>query len=154
MKRWILSPAAFTLAVEGLFLAGFFLLVVFGASTYRETVEGQAGNSCTRALLSYFSTRAKNSDALGGVELYREEGRPVLSFADPGSSYAVRVYQHQGHLVEDYGENRAPLAPSAATVIDETEAFQVEALGPGAFVVTTDEGKAVFCLKAGTIHAG
>lgn len=154
MKQRTASLAMFTLAVEGLFLAGFFLLVVFGASTYRESVEVQAENGRTRALLSYFSTRAKNSDALGGVELYQQEGRQVLSFADPDSSYAVRVYQDQGQLLEDYGESHGPLMPKAATVIGETEAFQVEALGTGAFVVTTDAGKAVFCLKAGTVHAG
>ena len=138
----------FTLAVEGLFLTGFLLLVAFGAGIYREAVEVQAENSRARALLSYFSARAKSADEAGCVRLYEEPAGQVLSFGDADSGYAVRVYQQGGKLLEDYGPEGSALAPAAATVIGETEVFQVER-EDRTYTVTTDAGSMCFTLKAG-----
>ena len=45
MKKEHRSPIGlYTIGVAALFLAGFFLLVVFGAQSYRNTVAGQNGN--------------------------------------------------------------------------------------------------------------
>ena len=53
MKEDNRSPLGlYTIGIAALFLAGFFLLVVFGAQSYRNTVAGQNGNMRSRALLS------------------------------------------------------------------------------------------------------
>lgn len=142
-----------TLAVQGLFLAGFLLLVVFGAGVYRDAVASQGENGETRALLSYFAARAKAADREDAVHLRQEQTGPVLSFGDPDSGYAVRVYQQGGKLLEDYGREDAPLDPANATVIGETETFQVEWDGK-VYTVTTDAGKTAFTLRAGASYDG
>ena len=63
------SIGLFTIGITALFLAGFFLLVVFGAQSYRNTVAGQNGNMQSRALLSYLSTTVKGYDAADAVLL-------------------------------------------------------------------------------------
>ena len=43
------------IGIAALFLAGFFLLVIFGAQSYRGTVAGRSGNMDDRALLAYLA---------------------------------------------------------------------------------------------------
>mgnify|MGYP001066088354 CR=1 FL=1 len=154
MKHRYLPVMLFTLAVEALFLIAFLFLTIFGAGIYRETVEVQAANGQDRLLLSYFSTRAKSADTKDAVTLYDDDIGQVLSFADPVSGYAVRVYQKDGKLLEDYALAGSPLGPGSAAVIGSTEVFKVKRDGKRTFVVTTDVGTVTFTLKSGAEYEG
>ena len=70
----------YTIGIAALFLAGFFLLVVFGAQSYRSTVGGQNRNMQSRALLSYLSTTVKGYDAEGavGIDEDAEVGKVLI----------------------------------------------------------------------------
>lgn len=138
----------YTMAVAGVFLAGFFLTVVFGAQTYREIAEGQSRNNESRALLSYISTCVRMNDTPGAVRVSREEGEPVLVIADGQSGYAIRIYRYGDSLVEDYGEADGALYPDMAQVIGETEEFRIEELENGAYAVVTDAGRVLFGLRS------
>ena len=138
----------YTMAVAGVFLAGFFLTVVFGAQTYREIAEGQSRNNEARALLSYISTCVRMNDTPGAVRVSREEGEPVLGIADGQSGYAIRIYRYGDSLVEDYGEADGALYPDMAQVIGETEEFRIEELENGAYAVVTDAGRVLFGLRS------
>ncbi len=154
MKHRHLPVMFFTLAVEALFLIAFLFLTIFGAGIYRETVEVQAANGQSRLLLSYFSTRTKNADTKDAVTLYDDDIGQVLSFADSVSGYAVRVYQKDGKLLEDYALAGSPLAPGSAAVIGRTEVFKVKRDGKRTFVVSTDAGSVTFTLKSGAEYGG
>ena len=138
----------YTMAVAGVFLAGFFLTVVFGAQTYREIAEGQSRNNEARALLSYISTCVRMNDTPGAVRVSREGGEPVLVIADGQSGYAIRIYRYGDSLVEDYGEADGALYPDMAQVIGETEEFRIEELENGAYAVVTDAGRVLFGLRS------
>lgn len=138
----------YTMAVAGVFLAGFFLTVVFGAQTYREIAEGQSRNNEARALLSYISTCVRMNDTPGAVRVFRQEGEPVLVIADGQSGYAIRIYRYGDSLVEDYGEADGALYPDMAQVIGETEEFRIEELENGAYAVVTDAGRVLFGLRS------
>lgn len=144
------SPVTFiTMGIAGLFLAGFFLLVIFGAQTYRGIVEGQTRNNHTRELLGYLATCARANDSQGAVRILDNGGRPVLVIADGSSGYALRIYQHEGVLLEDYGQLESAIEPEGAMVIGETEVFQVEEWQEGIFAVTTDAGVVLFYSRSG-----
>ncbi len=145
MNRKSQSQAFFTLGIAGLFLAGFFLLVTFGAATYRQAVEGQAANNRARALLGYISTCVRASDHAGGVEVQKG---PVLVVRDRDSGYALRIYQWDGKLVEDYAQDGAPLSPEDAQVLGETAVFEIQQQG-SLLTVSTDEGQAFLRLRSG-----
>lgn len=148
MKRRSSPVPFFTLGIAGLFLLGFFVLIVFGAGIYREAVESENRNNGERALLSYLSTCARTNDAAGAVRVLKEDGTMALAVADETSEYAVRIYRHEGKLVEDYGRLSAPLDPKNASVIGETETFEIEEKTPGAFWVHTDAGTVIFRVRS------
>ena len=143
-----LPMAFYTMGIACLFLAGFFLLVFFGAQTYRDVVAGQTENNQSRVLLSYLSTCAKASDSAGAVELLENDSGQVLSIADGESGYCFRIYWQDGSLMEEYGQARTQINPAAAREIGRTEEFSVEEVAEGTFAVTTDAGRVVFHMRS------
>ena len=108
----------YTIGIAALFLAGFFLLVVFGAQSYRNTVAEQNGNMHTRALLSYLATTVKGYDSRGAVSVREDPAAgKVLWLEDGDSGYAVRIYRRDGMLLEDYAADSLELRPEDAQTI-------------------------------------
>lgn len=100
MKEERQSPlGVYTIGIAALFLAGFFLLVVFGAQCYRNTVAEQNENMHSRALLSYLSTTVKGYDSAASVRIQDSEYGQVLVISEAGSGYALRIYRYEGNLV-------------------------------------------------------
>lgn len=148
MKRNGGLSGIYTVVVAALFLAGFFLTVIFGAQTYRGIVAGQTRNNQARALLSYISTCARLNDTAGAVSVQEKDGRQVLVIADGNSGYALRIYQYEGCLIEDYGDPEEDLFPAGGQTIGETEVFRVEELGNDTYAVVTDAGRVLFGLRS------
>ena len=144
----------FTVAIAALFLAGFLLLVVLGARSYRNTVALQDGNMHTRALLSYLATCVRANDTAGSLETRESENGPVLVVADGSSGYALRLYRWEGNLVEDYARKDAELLPEDAQVIGPTETFEISELENGLLSVTTDAGRVLLHTRCGEGGAG
>ena len=150
MDRERRSPLGlYTIGIAALFLAGFLLLVVFGAHSYRNTVAGQDRNMESRALLSYLSTTLKAYDTAGSVSLGQTEtGEPVLTVADGDTGFALRIYRWEGRLVEDYAAAEARLRPEEAQTIGETGVFTVERNGD-VLLITTDAGRVLSRVRTG-----
>ena len=151
MRKEQHSPVGFyTIGVAALFLAGFFLLVVFGAQSYRNTAAGQNGNMQSRALLSYLSTTVKAYDAAEAISLTEdpEVGR-VMVLADGNSGYAVRIYHQDGILLEDYAAADTALRPEEAQQIGETRQFEAKMLPGNVLKLKTDAGSVLLHLRSG-----
>lgn len=143
------SPVAiYTMCIAGLFLAGFLLLVVFGAQIYRNTVEGQTQNNRTRALLSYLSACVRAGDSAGAVTIREADGEPVLCIADGDSGYGLRIYRQEDRLVEDYGRLEDPLNPDQAQTIGRTKRFEVRKLTEHTYTVVTDAGSVILNVRS------
>lgn len=144
------SPLGFyTIGIAALFLAGFLLLVVFGAQSYRDTVALQDGNMQTRAILSYLATTVRANDTAGSVTVRDGEDGQVLVVEDGGSGYALRIYRRDGRLLEDFAALDAELDPEKAEVIGATETFDIEQLPGGVLRVDTDEGSVLLHVRSG-----
>ena len=127
MKDTKRSPAGlYTIGIAALFLAGFFLLVVFGAQSYRKTVGVQNGNMESRAVLAGMATAVRGFDIRDAVSVteYPEFGQ-VLNLADGDSGYALRLYMADGALLEEYTRTDAPLTPESAQKLGDTREFTV-----------------------------
>ena len=149
MKREKGSPVGlYTIGVAALFLAGFFLLVVFGAQSYRGTVNGQNDNVRTRTLLSYLATVLHGSDTRGAVAVEETEDGPILHVADGSTGFELRIYRHDGSLVEDYAAAGSPLRPEGAQTIGETERFVVERPAADLLRIGTDAGDVLLRLRS------
>ena len=149
MKREKGSPVGlYTIGVAALFLAGFFLLVVFGAQSYRGTVNGQNDNVRTRTLLSYLATVLHGSDTRGAVAVEETEDGPILHVTDGSTGFELRIYRHDGSLVEDYAAAGSPLRPEGAQTIGETERFVVERPADDLLRIGTDAGDVLLRLRS------
>lgn len=150
MKTSEKSPLGYyTIGIAALFLAGFLLLVVFGAGSFRDTAAGQNDNMSTRAILSYLPACVHAGDAAGAVSVREGEEGPVLVVADGDSGYALRIYCHQGNLVEDFSRTDAELSPENGQIIGPTDTFSVEERPGGVLSVETDEGRVLIHLRSG-----
>ena len=154
MKAQKSSPIGFyTIGIAALFLAGFFLLVVFGAQSYRNTVAGQNGTMMNRTLLSYLSTTVKAYDSEDAVSLALDpEVGQVLVLADGSSGYALRIYHRDGILLEDYAAKDAALRPEEAQQLGETVRFEAMKLPGGLLKLETDAGSVLLHLRSGEVR--
>ena len=151
MKKENGSPVGlYTIGIAALFLAGFFLLVVFGAQSYRSTVAGQNRNMHGRELLSYLSTTVKAYDAAEAVAIEEDAALgQILTLADGSSGYALRIYCTDGFLLEDYAAADSALRPEEAQRIGETGIFEVEQLQERVLRISTDAGSVLLHLRSG-----
>ena len=138
----------FTIAIVGLFLAGFFLLVVFGARSYGQTAGMQSDHMEMRALTAYIATSVAESDEADSVRITDGPEGPVLVIADGNTGYGKRIWQREGHLVEDYAEISEGLSGDQANVIAETSVFEVERPAADRLSGTTDEGRTLITLRS------
>lgn len=149
MKREQGSPLGlYMIGIAALFLAGFLLLMVFGAQSYRGTVTGQNDNMDSRALLSYLSTTLKGYDERGAVTVRQDAEGCVLTVADGGSGYAVHIYCRDGKLLEEYAPLEAEPDPEAAQLIGETRRFEAEQREDGLLALYTDAGHVLIRLRS------
>lgn len=154
MKRESSSPLGlYTIGIAALFLAGFFLLVVFGAQSYRNTVSGQNFNGESRALLSYLATTVKGYDSRGAVAIAQTEEGPTLVIADGNTGFALRIYCHEGQLMEDYAAAELPLSPEDAKAIGATERFALSWIDGTLLRMETDAGPVLVHLRSGEAAA-
>jgi hypothetical protein len=65
----------------------------------------------------------------------------MLVIEEQGTNYVLRVYQHGGYLVEDYGKNGSQMSPESAEQIARTDVFQINELTDRAIEVNTDAGR-------------
>ena len=150
MKREGSSPLGlYTIGIAALFLAGFFLLVVFGAGSYRNTVSGQNDNMDSRALLSYLATTVKGHDSAGALSVLEGAEGSILVLADGDTGYALRIYRSGGILMEDYAPLDAELRPGEAQSIGATALFTVERQGSDLLRLTIDAGQILLRLRSG-----
>ncbi len=143
------SPGLWMIGVAALFLAGFFLLVVFGAQSYRRAVGLQEENANARILESYLATAVKGSDRAGSVRVVREgDFAPVLVIADADSGYALQIYRAGGELLEDYAPLEAEPSPDRSQKIADTESFEILERGD-LLELRTDAGRVLVRLRSG-----
>ena len=156
MKEKERSPLGwYTVGIAALFLAGFFLLVLFGALTYRNTVRSRRANYDARSLSAYLVTAIRANDSEGSFLVYDDAAvGQVISVADGTSGFAFRIYKSDGKLLEDYAEAGSPLNPEAAQTIGETETFSVKLLTEDLCSVETDAGRSLIGLRSGISGGG
>ena len=155
MKQTKGSPLGwYTVGIVALFFAGFFLLVLFGALTYRNTARSQSNNYDARSLTAYLITAVRANDSENSVQIFDSPYGTVLSVTDGDSGFAFRIYRYNGHLVEEYEESGAEIAPDSAQTIGDTEVFSAEWLTSDLLAVRTDAGRALIGVRSSNHEGG
>ncbi len=142
------SVGIFTIGIAALFLLGFLLLVIFGASAYKNSADSQNLNNSRRGLLSYLSSVTRAYDGADSVELVDSDyGRMIVITLPDG--FGIRIFHADGKLLEDDSLLSMPPDPETAQLIGETERFDIEEIQPGFFRVVTDQGESLLSLRSG-----
>ena len=134
------SLGLFTLGIATLFIGGLLMLVVFGAVSYRSVVGIQRDNDRNRALSAYLLT-AVSERSTDPIRVEESDGGQVLVIAEPDTGYAIRIYCHDGELVEDYAADGSALNPEGANPLGETGTFEIRTVRSGLLSITTDAGE-------------
>ena len=139
----------YTIAIVGLFLAGFFMLLVFGAKVYQGTVGIGNDNRDERAVLAYIQTIVKDNDTEGAVKVTESDSGRMLVISDGSTGYALKIYSEGGKILEEFGKEDSTPDPSNAQVIGETEVFELEMPEKDVLKVNTDEGSVFVRIRSG-----
>ena len=139
----------YTIAIVGLFLAGFFMLVVFGEKVYQGTVGIRNDNRDERAMLAYIQTSIKDNDTEGAVRVTDSSSGPMLVISDGSTGYALKIYSDNGKVLEEFGKENSAPDPANAQVIGETDIFEIEMPEKDVLRVHTDEGSVFVRIRSG-----
>ena len=135
------------MGIVALFMAGFLLIVIFGANIYKDTVESQNDNNNTRAILSSISSLSR-SQSPGDIEVADDDTYgQILLVDEEGTDYAQKIYVYDGNLVQELSKRDADINPDDAQVIGETSKFEIDKKGDEMLIVSTDAGEVM-------IHSG
>ena len=150
MNRKSRSPLGiYTIIIAALFMAGFLLLVFFGAGSYRNTVQSQTDNMEIRTLSSYFWTVFKANDQRDAVEISESSYGTMLSIYDRENSAVIRIYPYEGGLMEEYSDPDLEPVPEDSELIGKTSVFEAEFLEDDVLKIKTDEGTVLVTLRSG-----
>lgn len=138
----------YTIGIAALFLAGFLLLVVFGARTYQNTVLVQNDNNTKRAMISYLAACGKAGE-FGKISVSESGDGPVLVIEDGDTGYAQRIFLHDGKLMEDYNRTQAPVSGEQGQVIGETGIFKIHERSGSVLEIETDAGRVLIDTERG-----
>ena len=104
----------FVLIVFSIFAISVLMVLMLGASIYRNINDISHDGEFEHTALSYVWTKVKNFDNAGGIQLGTFHGIPAL-FIDEyigGTHFRTAIYHHDGWLCEIFSEATLEFRPS------------------------------------------
>ena len=153
MKKQRLDMTGFyTLGIYALLLAGFLLLVLFGAGTYQKTVQSQRKNEDRRAVLSYLSMTLRSHDHQQAVAVEPGPEGDVLVLTDVygDSAYTTRIYCTEGMLVEEFSKSGTDLGQGELQSIGACGRFEIKQLDDRDLRLQVEDGSVLWHLRSGS----
>lgn len=142
MRRDSRSMVGFyTIGIVALFLAGFMMLLVYGANTYRDTVRNQNMNNESRSVLAWLQSSVQSHGEADIRVEQDEEFGTVLVIPERGTDYGQRIYQYEEELVNDYSRLDRELRPEAAQVLGPARVFEIQEEEGGLIRIRTEAGE-------------
>ena len=129
-----------------LFLAGFLMMVIFGARSYL-AISSRGGESTeSRLLVSYFHTLVMGNDFADAIEIRSTEYGDALVISDP-DGYEIRVCSDGEDIYEQYCAAQLPLQLEHAQKIGPSKIFE-PVLDGDCLVIMTDQGRVIISLRS------
>ena len=96
----------FALMIFCVFAVSVLMVLMLGASTYKNITEITRDGHDERAALSYIRTKAKNSDTIDSISVGSFNGLPALFFDEviDYTIYRVMIYHYDGWVYEIFSE--------------------------------------------------
>ena len=145
----------FVLIIFCVFAISMLMVLMLGASIYKNMTEISRDGYDEHTTLSYFWTKVKNSDEKGKVYLGDFQGRPALCLAEVygDTTYLTMIYRYGDKVYELFTEEDVSLDPEDGTPVIDAEDLSFESLDDGLIRITVG-GKSVMLLPRGGPSAG
>jgi hypothetical protein len=126
------------------------MVLMLGASIYKNMTEISRDGYDERTAMSYFWTKIKNSDEAGMIYLHDYEGSPALCFAEVygDTTYVTMIYKYGDSIYEMFTEVGYELEPEVGTPVlgvSDLEFSQLE----GGLIRISAGGKSVMVSPRG-----
>ena len=143
----------FVLMIFCVFAISMLMVLMLGASIYKNMTEISRDGYDERTTLSYFWTKIKNGDEDGLVYLGDFQGLPALCLAEVygDTRYLTMIYRYGDKVYELFTEEGVQLDPEDGTPVIGAEDLAIEDLGGGLIRVTVG-GKSVLLYPRGGLH--
>lgn len=119
----------FTLALFCVFAASALMVVLIGASVYKNTVQQMDDNFGGRTSITYVATKIRQNDTQNGVRMEEINGIPalVLDQEIDGLVYQTWIYHNDGELREVFtSADNPPQTADEGQIILEIDEFTIE----------------------------
>lgn len=139
----------FTIVLLAVFFIVLMVGLVVGVEMYRSAARAQMETDTMRmgtGLLSSY-VRANDRTNVIGVGEGPEGKSLVLTETYGGNSYEMRIYQHEGKIVQEYSVAGTAYTPARAQVLVESTTFDFRMSGK-LLTITTDQGTVNVALRS------
>lgn len=137
----------FALALFGLILACILALVLLSTNMYGTLAGNRSQNDADRAALRYLSTSVRSNDVAGGVTLQPGPEGQMLVLTDEAIGSELKIYLHDGWLVEESTVPGISADPARAQRITQETVFTPELLQENLLRIETSHGALVVALR-------
>lgn len=134
------SGRPFLLALFGVFTIVMLITLLAGLQTYRAVVDEGSEADAQRLAYGTLVNTVKAFDSFDALSASEYEGNDVLQMEQrtSGTSYVMRLYVHDGMLMQQFSLADAPLAPESAHALFATDVFSI-GYEDGLLTLVTDE---------------
>ena len=119
------------LLIYCLFAVCSLLLILTGASAYREISRKMDGDNQLRASLSYVANKVRAGEEAGGIVLKKSGDTDVLTIAAEydGDAYLTYLYWYDGTLMEQFLGETDPFLPADGEKVTPLKRFSMTRRG-------------------------
>ena len=123
------ADSLLALLLFGVFAVCILAVLLTGADAYRRLSRRDRESYDSRTAVQYLSTRVRQADREGGVEVGSFEGCPALILPEVinGSCYETRVYCYDGYLRELFAAADGSFLPADGEKVLPAEELRVSA---------------------------
>ena len=131
----------FVLIIFSVFAVSVLIVLMLGASIYRNISDVSNEGADERSVLAYIWTKSKNFNEAGMISVTGFHGMDVLAIIEVlgGMEYQTLVYYHDGWLCELFTEKGLGLSPGDGVRVMRLESLAFESVEYGLIRVTAGD---------------
>jgi len=141
----------FVLVIFSIFAFSVLLVLMLGASVYRNINDISRDGEQEHTALSYIWTKSKNFDNANSIHVGDFEGVPALfideAFGD--TEFRTAIYYYDGWLYELFSETGLDFSPADGVRIVQADTLSFNDLGEGLIEVTVGEKNLILFPRSG-----
>ena len=143
----------FVLIIFSVFAISVLLVLMLGASVYRNINETSRDGADEKTALSYIWTKTKNFDNSGGVSVGVFNGVPALFISETlgGVEYQTVIYHYDGWLCELFSEASLEFSLADGVRVIQVDEISFEAFYYGLIQIKTGDNILLLYSRSGSI---